>query len=362
MKYIYIILLYLIIGLINYAQIPSGYYNNALNKNGYILKTALYNIIKAHDEQSYNSLWTHFQKTDKKSNGKVWDMYSDNPNGTPPYEFTFISDQCGNYTGESSCYNREHSFPKSWFNDILPMNTDLFHLYPTDGFVNGKRSNYIFAEVKTASWTSLNGSKLGSSATIGYSGSAPVFEPIDAYKGDFARTYFYMATRYENVIASWQKNEANGDIILNGTANQVYEKWYIDMLIKWHNADPVSTKELNRNNAIYTIQTNRNPFIDHPEYINAIWGSSTAINDLKVETRFTIYPNPATSEFTVTLLETSTNFNRIEIVNGMGQTVKIIAMDNNSQMIEVGDLPRGVYMVILRGENVVPGLLKLILK
>jgi len=74
----------------------------------------------------------------RASNGYVWDMYSDVPGGTPAYYFTFGDDQCGNYSGEGDCYNREHSFPKSWYGDVLPMNTDLFHLYPTDGWVNQK--------------------------------------------------------------------------------------------------------------------------------------------------------------------------------------------------------------------------------
>lgn len=271
-KSIYILISIAFLANISFAQIPSGYYDDAAGLSGEQLKTALYHIIKGHDSQSYNSLWTHFQTTDKKPNGKVWDMYSDVPGGTPPYEYTFGSDQCGNYGGEGDCYNREHSFPKSWFNEGSPMNTDLFHLVPTDGYVNGMRGNYPFGEVSSAQWTSLNGSKRGSNSTSGYSGI--VFEPIDAYKGDFARAYFYMATRYENVIHNWDNNNENADAVLDGTTYPVFEDWYLDLMIAWHNADPVSQKEIDRNNDIYDIQDNRNPFVDHAEWVATVWGGS----------------------------------------------------------------------------------------
>lgn len=258
------------------AQIPDGYYATAEGKTGAELKTALYNIIKNHTVISYNGLWTAFQYTDKKSNGKVWDMYSDIPGQTPPYEYSFGTHQCGNYNSEGDCYNREHSFPKSWFNDATPMYSDLFHLYPTDGYVNGKRSNYIYGEVSTVTWTSLNGSKLGTSSASGT--TLTVFEPIDEYKGDFARTYFYMATRYENLIATWASYNTEAKAILDGNSYPAYKQWYITLLLKWHQQDPVSQKEIDRNNVIYSsYQGNRNPFIDHPEYAQLIWGTSTPI-------------------------------------------------------------------------------------
>ncbi len=257
-----------------WAQIPAGYYDDANGKTGYTLKSSLYNIIKGHTDKGYGALWTLYETSDDKPNGKVWDMYSDVPGGTPAYEYTFGSDQCGNYSGEGSCYNREHSFPKSWFNDASPMNNDPFHIVPSDGYVNGKRGNYAFGEVGSATWVSTNGSKVGASNYPGY--SETVFEPIDAYKGDFARGYFYMATRYENVIAGWENNNDNGDAMLDGTSDQVYEDWALEMLLAWHNADPVSQKEIDRNDAIYDFQGNRNPFIDHPEYVASIWGGASS--------------------------------------------------------------------------------------
>ena len=125
-----------------HAQAPAGYYAPAKGKKGSSLKTALYAIITDHTARSYDNLWTDFRKTDARADGKVWDMYSSITN------YTFGNDQAGNYKREGDVYNREHSFPKSWFDDAKPMYTDLFHLYPTDGYVNGRRSNYPFGETK----------------------------------------------------------------------------------------------------------------------------------------------------------------------------------------------------------------------
>ncbi len=246
-----------------FSQIPSGYYDDADGLTGTTLRQALHDIIDNHNSQSYSSLWYHLEDTDKKSNGKVWDMYSDVPGGTPPYEFTFGSDQCGNYQNEGDCYNREHSWPKSWFNDGYPMYTDLFHLVPTDGYVNGQRSNYPYGETRDPFWESMNGSKVGQSSFSNMNGT--VFEPIDAYKGDFARNYFYMVTRYYNEDNGWDSNELVDGANLTNVG--------LALLKKWHEQDPVSQKEIDRNNAVYDIQNNRNPFIDHPEYVDDIWGN-----------------------------------------------------------------------------------------
>ncbi|MDN4164339.1 endonuclease [Cytophagales bacterium LB-30] len=264
----FLVFFLLLSGLSVLGQIPSGYYSTAEGKSGFELKTALYNVIKGHSAQSYASLWTHFQNSDKKANGKVWDMYSDVPGGTPAYEYTFVSDQCGNYGTEGDCYNREHSFPKSWFSDAAPMESDMFHLVPSDGYVNGRRGNLPYGETNNASWTSTNGSKVGPSSTTGFSGT--VFEPIDEYKGDLARGYFYMATRYENIISGWPGSE-----MLDGSSDKVFTDWALTLLKAWHEADPVSQKEIDRNNVIYGIQNNRNPFIDHPEWVNEVWNGTT---------------------------------------------------------------------------------------
>ena len=247
------------------AQIPTGYYNNANGKTGDDLKTALHNIVKDHTTITYSNIWTAFWSTDNKGNGVVWDMYSDIPNGTPLYTYSMGQNQCGEYVQEGDCYNREHSWPQSWFSgdDQAVPSRDLHHVFPTDGFVNAQRSNYPFGEVDVPSWTSRNGSKLGSCKTsLGYNGT--VFEPIDEYKGDFARALMYMSVRYYGEDDNWGTS---------GMTNKSEIKpWAIQMLLNWSENDPVSQKEIDRNNVIYNdYQHNRNPFIDYPEYARMIW-------------------------------------------------------------------------------------------
>ena len=246
------------------AQIPENYYQSVVGKKKDALKTEMKSIIRPHTQRTYADLWEDFKLTDNKGDGVVWDMYSD---GTPDYVYYYNSGgQCGNYNSEGDCYNREHSFPKSWFNDAYPMYTDLFHLYPTDGYVNGRRDNFPFGEVGNATWTSTNNSKLGASSVSGYSGT--VFEPIDLYKGDFARTYFYMVTCYEDELLSWNSE------MLDGSQYPAFASWALKMLLKWSRNDNVSVKEIDRNNAVYNIQRNRNPFIDYPQLAEYIWGDS----------------------------------------------------------------------------------------
>lgn len=263
MKRFFLTLGFFISALALNAQIPNGYYNAADGKTGDELKVALHNIIKGHTTVSYSNLWNAFWSTDNKGNSIVWDMYSDNPNGTPPYTYYLGQGQCGSYDEEGDCYNREHSWPQSWFNSQTIPSSDLHHIFPTDGFVNAQRGNNAFGEVQSASWTSQNGSKLGNcKSSLGYSGT--VFEPIDAYKGDFARALMYMSVRYYSEDSNWGSSGM--------TNKSELLPWAIAMLMNWNEQDPVSQKEINRNNAIYTdYQHNRNPFVDHPEYARMIW-------------------------------------------------------------------------------------------
>lgn len=297
--------------------IPVGYYTLATG-TGATLKTNLYGIIKGHTSVSYGSLYSHFVSTDSRPDGKIWDMYSN-------ISWSHGSKQCGSYSKEGDCYNREHSFPASWFNDASPMYSDLYHLYPTDGYVNNRRSNYPFGEVNSPSYTSQNGSKQGTNSFPGYSG--PVFEPIDEYKGDFARTSFYMVTRYENIVSNWQKNNASSDAALSGNTFPAFEQWYLNMMWKWHHQDPVSQKEIDRNNAVYAIQKNRNPYIDHPEYADLVWGGvavSVETADVQVASQIEIistYPNPFNPEMKVILNSGKAEPATIRISNVLGQVV-----------------------------------------
>lgn len=255
-----------------YAQGPNDsgtYYQAANGKRGAELKSALCSIIYDRTERTYGDLWTDFQTTDVREDGKVWDMYSGITN------FTFVVDQDKGSGGnqEGQFYNREHSFPNSWFGGkIQPMYTDLHHMYPTDKLVNNKRGNNPFGETEGETFTSAQGfSKLGRCTYPGYDGI--VFEPNDEYKGDFARTYFYMVTCYEEKLPDWYANYNEVKPTLDGNMYPGFSDWQLEMLMKWATNDPVSQKEIDRNNAVYGIQNNRNPFIDYPGLEQMIWGN-----------------------------------------------------------------------------------------
>lgn len=244
------------------AQVPEGYYTSADGKSAQALKSALYSIISVHTDLGYNGLWEAYKETDLRPDGKIWDMYSNTTNYDPDRGHS------GNYTKEGDMFNREHSVPQSWFSEASPMKADIFHVYPTDGYVNNRRSNYPFGEVKSATYTSNGGfSKVGSCATEGYSGT--VFEPADEYKGDFARTYFYMATCYEDRINGW-----SGGVFGHGKYPGMAD-WCVRMFLRWAKEDPVSQKEIDRNNAAYQLQKNRNPYIDYPGLEQYVWGEYT---------------------------------------------------------------------------------------
>ena len=349
--------------LIALAQAPSGYYSSAKGKKGAALKTALYGIVADHVQRSYSNLWDDFKTTDRRPDGSVWDMYS------VKRSFTFGTDQAGNYKTEGDVYNREHSFPKSWFNDASPMYTDLFHLYPTDGYVNGRRSNYPYGETNSPTWTSYDGwSKLGPCSVAGYSGT--VFEPNDEYKGDLARTYFYMATAYEDKIANWSS------AMLDGKSYPAYATWALNMLLRWAKEDPVSQKEIDRNNAVYGIQRNRNPFIDFPGLEQYIWGTvTTTFNPDNYQSPFTQdAQRPAIPTFSPesgavelgtvvtvsttaegeTLMYSVNNGSYTEagasttVIINAPTTIKAYAVNENGVM---GDEATAVYTLITTGDN-----------
>ena len=254
------------------CQIPSEYYQTATGIEEELMDQ-LHEIINDHNTIDYGDIWTEFENTDQKHNGKVWDIYSDLQCEEPPYEYVFFENQDSGTGGtqEGDVYNREHSWPRSWWgggtSDTDTMNTDMFHVYPADKYVNAQRDNFIFGMVENPSWTSEAGHKLG---TMTDHSNITAFEPIDEYKGDFARTFFYMVTRYKSRVADWAEYN-NVEHMLDGSQHPAFEPWALEMLIEWHVNDPVSQKEINRNNAIYDIQGNRNPFIDNPEFVNMIW-------------------------------------------------------------------------------------------
>lgn len=245
------------------AEIPVSYYKSVDGLTDANLKTALSRLILNHQEvSSYSNLPIYFRRTDAYYKDGVqywWDMYSNIPVET--------SGSFGKYM------NREHSFPKSWWggSTSIPAYVDLFHLYPSEAAANQAKSNYPLGEVSTPNFD--NGFVLVGYAVTGQGGgSSQVFEPNDEYKGDFARTYFYMVTCYQGL--TWDTKYM---WMLSQDTYPTLKPWAIDLLLKWARQDPVSQKEIDRNETVYTIQNNRNPFIDFPDLCEYIWGNKVGI-------------------------------------------------------------------------------------
>jgi endonuclease I len=337
MKKIFLIL-FVAVGFNSYCQIPTGYYNGTNNLSGNLLKTVLHNITTGHTNIVYPNMWPYFAKTDAKPNGKLWDIYSYNPNGAQPYEFIFGTNKCGTYNSEGDCYNREHTWPQTFFANAEPTLSDFHHVFPTDGWVNGKRNNFPYGNVVTANYTSQNGCKLGTTNSYTTFTQANtnhyVFEPIDSIKGDLARVYFYMNVRYTTEDAGWSNWEMANGAELTPAA--------ITLLLAWHQLDPVSVKELNRNDSIYSIQRNRNPFVDHPEFVNCIWGVHNCGPDA--------ITNKPTQKPTFTIIKnnlqlqnmSNTNFEYC-IYNLQGSIIK--KMKNADTNIDINDMTMGYYIL-----------------
>lgn len=347
------------------AQIPTGYYDGTAGLTGYTLKTKLSQIISDGAlDLGYGSgtggLWeTYFTSdVDKyyENNGTVLDMYSEKPNGADSYEYKLgrVSDggnQCGNGSNhENSCYNREHSLPKSFFGgqSATPMANDAHFIIPSDYYVNSQRSNYPYGETTTASWTSTNGTKLGTCSFPGYSGT--IFEPIDEFKGDFARMHLYFVTRYQTQLPGFAQYLPDSNP-MDGTTDRGFKQWYVNLLLKWANQDPVSQKEIDRNNAIYARQQNRNPFIDHPEWVNMIWTSTLSTKDVAAfDTKISIYPNPVRNGEMHLSGFGLENVKNIQIYTIDGKLVQIVNQDlKTDRKIILKNREKGIY--ILKTEN-----------
>lgn len=294
-----------------FAQPQAGYYTSStLNgKNGRDLELALKAIVYQHTKIDYNSLWTAYKTTDPGpqdsipstyTGGKtdlVYDMYA--------WMAQFPKFYSDNDHSQTSGFNREHCVPNSWWggesgNAIAY--TDLHHLVPGDGAANNAKGNYALGEYKSGMTLVFpNSTKQNTSgntyvtadphnhtegefcnaaashvwkpaAASQYGGSANLYEPTDEYKGDFARMYLYVVCAYEGEL-TWQTN-----YMFSSDANKYTTilPWAKELLLKWHRQDPVSDKERNRNNAVFGIQGNRNPFIDYPELVEYIWGDKSS--------------------------------------------------------------------------------------
>lgn len=271
------------------------YYATANGLSDNELRLALYDVIKGHTVVSYKQLGTLLQWSDtENADGiHVIDPYT-NCTFTASGALTWISSGA-----VGAGLNREHTVPQSWFNEGSPMVSDAFHIFPTDTKANNNRSSYLYGEFtgdstayssnKCAETGKLSKGTDNSIAPYTYNNqsyaptetwSGKVYEPADEYKGDIARGYFYMATRYANVCAGWSGGAFGND-------NNGLDDYTAELMLKWHRLDPVSEKELIRNEVIYgnplynksdKSQGNRNPFIDYPELVEYIWGDKKDVS------------------------------------------------------------------------------------
>lgn len=359
------LLTFLLCSLIGWAQIPAGYYSTATG-TGYTLKTQLRKIIdNVNDglasehiatDQGYSGLYVTYTTSDVDSyyenDGTMLDMYTENPTG-PECAFTYGINQDNGTGGTVECdkYNREHTIPQSAFGSATPMYSDAHFVVPSDKYVNAQRGDLPFGVVATATNTYSNGSKRGNNLNSGYSAgySSTVFEPINEFKGDIARMLLYFGTRYETQITGFSFT------MFNGTADQVYTNTFLNILLKWHLMDPVSQREIDRNNAVYARQNNRNPFIDNPSYVCQIYPTQCATlssESFVLENAISIYPNPAiNNEVTIT---SETELKSIVLYNINGQIIQEIKnptrVDNSYKL---NNLSSGFYLVQMASENAI---------
>ena len=263
LKIKFFFLLFLGISLQLWAQIPDGYYDSALGKKKAELKTALHKIIGKADVLDYGSgagkTWSGFVQTDVDDEGYYVDMYS--PNRVKAN---------GNSAG--SGMNIEHSFAKSWWGGTKNQAyKDIQQLRPSNSKANSSKGSWPMAIVDGKTTYDNGVIKVGKSSSRP-GGEITAWEPSDQYKGDFARIYMYMVTCYENFSEKWTGNSVNQ---LDNNTYPVFENWTIKMLLEWCEKDPVDDWEIARNDKVYKIQGNRNPFVDHPELAEYIWGTKT---------------------------------------------------------------------------------------
>ncbi|SIS59567.1 endonuclease [Chryseobacterium gambrini] len=288
------------------AQAPAGYYDGTTGLTGYTLKSKLHDIISAKNiNWHYGDLTNYYNQTDLDkyydygpSNTTILlDMYSEIPTGPDAYEYT-TANIIGSASAEGQGWNREHMMPQSTFYSNYPMYSDLFYVVPTDARINQLRSNYPYGIVgSTIYYTFTNSSRIGNCAIPGITYTGRVYEPINEFKGDVARSLLYFAVRYEGKLGTFNfnnnANPASDTNPLDGTEERAFDPAYIAMLLQWHQQDPVSQREIDRNNAVYGIQKNRNPFIDNPSWVNTIWGQTPDAVAPQTPTNLTVAQNSA---------------------------------------------------------------------
>ncbi len=268
MKKLYLIVLLVLAGQYAFAGYTKGYYDRLEGQSKEQLKRAAKESVARHQTLPYYDLPNYWQYSDVYPDlvdglKRWWDMYSS--------ELYLIQEgMTGKQSFSQNRMQREHAVPKSWWKqngsvEYTPAYSDMWNLYPSDGAANQAKLNYPFGVTSNPRYN--NGVTKVGPANVGFGGgSANVFEPADEYKGDFARACFYMATVYDDI--HWVIN-----YMFSKESYPTLMPWAIEMLLHWSRMDPVSQKEIDRNNYVEQYQGNRNPFVDFPQLCEYIWGS-----------------------------------------------------------------------------------------
>ena len=258
-------------------QSSSGYYSTTGGKSSNLLDSLSGILTKGISYTAYGSLRYAYVDTDVRPDGYLYDIYSDNTKYVP-------GSAHDNYQKVGDAYNKEHTIPKSWWGGgTVDQGQDLYIVLPSDGKVNGERSAHPYGITSTGtSWRLSNdpsGNRVGASTETQYvSSSVTVFEQFESRKGDLARIYFYAAAAYWKTgsgnggVKTWTTAEGSNVFSADGTNGFVPK--YLNLLLKWHHDDPVSDWEIGRNDRVHLKQGNRNPFVDHPSWVDIIWGGT----------------------------------------------------------------------------------------
>lgn len=326
MKKILLNLFLLISGIFAFGQIPPGYYDGTEGLQEQQLKNALHDIIKNHTEYSYSDLKWMLKETDEDPN---------NSNNVILL-YTGRSQNKNTFGGGANDWNREHVWAKSHggFGTSAPAGTDAHHIRPADASVNSARGNKDFD----------NGGQQHPEATGCYF-TDETWEARDAVKGDVARMIFYMAVRYEG-----ENGEPDLEVVdYVGTGTQP-KHGKLSTLLQWNAQDPPDAFEINRNNVIYSYQHNRNPFIDHPEFVNLIWDPGAASVHEKTTSHIRVFPNPAKDKIQVSYFGKQA-VDRVEILDLFGRVVLRKEAKKGNIQLDVSGLSKGIHFLRLLTEK-----------
>lgn len=244
-----------------------AYYSSAYNLKGDELKAELHEILeKTHTNKlSYSDVWGALKKADKGEGDNVVCIYTG-------VLHSFSKQDTG--SAGADIWNREHVWPnsKGFGNKSHVAYSDIHHLYASNKNINATRANKDFVDFDL--YTSENIKPSGHD-NYGNQWNDSFFEPRDEVKGDLARALFYLVIRYDGDVCGKCNLDLElvkgSSIPLNQTYDQIGRLGDLPSLIKWHFEDPVSEAEIARNEIVYGIQGNRNPFIDHPEIIDTLY-------------------------------------------------------------------------------------------